>query len=109
MLAEHFFNLQRGDLEPARLDDVDAGAAKQPVRAAVDDGHVARPEPALAECRARFVGPLPVLEEHGRPAHFQLAGGSLRHLSPILVDEPYFDAWQRHANETGPAFAVKRI
>ena len=109
MRSQHLFDLECRHLEAAGLDDVDAGAAEQPVVPLFDHRDIARPEPAVAKREARFVRTLPVLAEHGRAAHLELAGRAFEHLDTVFIDDLHVHVGKRQADKPGAALAVERI
>ena len=98
MLAQRFLNLQCGYLVSARLEDVNASAAKNAIDTVFDDRSVASAKPAIAEGIVCGLGLAPIFREHTRTADFDLAGGSRRHGLAVLCDKLHLDARQCHAN-----------
>src|ERR1039458_5504049 len=94
MLAQRFFNLQRGYLVPARLEDVNVGPAQDAIDTVLDDRGVASAEPAVAEGIARGVWLGPIFCEHAGTADFELARRSRRNGLAVLADKLYLDTRQ---------------
>src|ERR1039457_4832 len=97
MFAQRFLNLQRGDLVPARLEDVYVRPAKDTINTVLDDRSIASTKPAIAEGIAHRVGLAPVFREHAWFTNFDLARRSRRHRLALLAGQLHL-----HAGSGGP-------
>src|SRR5664279_6565108 len=109
MFAQRLFNLQRGDLVPARLEDVNVGASQDAIDTVLDDRGIARAKPAVAEGIAHRVGLAPVFREHAGTADLDLARRSRRHRLAVLADKLYLDARQWRPHAARHALAPQRV
>src|ERR1019366_525406 len=109
MVAQRLLNLQRGDLVPARLEDVNVRPAEDAINTVLDDRSIASTKPAIAEGIAHRVGLAPVFREHAGTADFDLARRSRRHRLAVLADKLYLDARQWRPDAARHALAAQRI
>src|ERR1017187_3833957 len=109
MFAQRFLNLQRADLVPARLEDVNVGPAEDAIDTVLDDSSIAGAKPAIAEGIAHRVGLAPVFGEHAWTTNFDLARRSRRHRLSVLADKLYLNARQWRPDAAWHALAPQRI
>src|ERR1019366_6277989 len=109
MVAQRLLNLQRGDLVPARLEDVNVRPAEDEINTVLDDRSIASTKPAIAEGIAHRVGLAPVFREHAGTADLDLTRRSRRYRLAVLADKLYLDARQRGPDAARHALAPQRI
>src|ERR1039458_5006480 len=109
MLAQRFFNLQRGHLVPARLKDVNVGPAEDAIDTVLRDRGIASAKPAVAEGIARGLGLAPVFRKHAGTADLDLARRSRRNRLAVLADKLYLDARQGRPPAARHALAPQRV
>src|SRR5882757_8869300 len=109
MLVQRLFDLSRVDVVPATNYQVLLAVDDVVVPVGVDDGDIARGEPAILDRLVGGVGQIPITLHHIRALDLNLPRRSPRHRAPVLIDEAYLYTLDRGADRSRAAFGVRVI